>query len=50
MIWSGHRERKVHAPVFDAVSESVPVTVYVPTARVPLVVTTPEEDTSTWVE
>ena len=40
---------KVHVPLFDAVSESVPVTVYVPTAKGPLVVTAPPEDTMSWV-
>jgi hypothetical protein len=41
---------KVHVPVFDAVSVSVPVTLYTPTGRVLPVVTAPLGDTKTWVE
>jgi hypothetical protein len=41
---------KLHDPVSPAGSESVPVTVYVLTARGPLVVTAPLVDTKTWAE
>jgi hypothetical protein len=41
---------KLHVPVSFDVSPSVPVTMYVAAAKVPLVVTAPLEDTMTWVE
>jgi hypothetical protein len=41
---------KVHVPVFDKVSKSVPVTLYEPATRGPFVVTAPVVDTKTCVE
>jgi hypothetical protein len=41
---------KLHAPVSAAVSESVPVTTYMPAAKVPPVVIKPVEETTTWLE